>query len=325
MGEYRWNAKELGSVFVLPGAIAEHHLRLAGAVQLKVLLWFAKKGLGTFDAEECKDALGVSAPDCADALQYWVQAGVLTVSGTEPAPEKPKAPKKEKPAAPKLPAPVTKPRLPDVMTAKKKHGDFAYLLETASARLGRVLTPGDMETFLYLYESIALPAEVLLMIVEYAVQTEHFSIRYIEKTALNWAEDGITDMARAERRLLSMERQQQALCRVRTACGVSATALPSTVSAAQTVERWVYEWKLNDEIIRLAQEVCEKQIGKFQLKYIDRILGGWHEDGIDTAEKAKAALAPQKGKKAVPVTKEQQAYEDMVRQHLPVYKKKKKE
>ena len=76
MAEYTWKPSLMRRVFVLPEAIADKHLKMAGSVQLKVLLWVSRHG-GSFDAEACAKAIGVSAPDCADALQYWVAAGVL--------------------------------------------------------------------------------------------------------------------------------------------------------------------------------------------------------------------------------------------------------
>lgn len=57
----------------------------------------------------------------------------------------------------------------EVIARQKSSPDFAYLLDTASARLGKAITNGDMETLLYLYDTAGLPAEVILMVIEYAV------------------------------------------------------------------------------------------------------------------------------------------------------------
>ena len=78
---YTWNMRLMGDVFVLPGDIVDNHLRLAGSTQLKVLLWCARCGRGEFDAQACSAAIGVSPADCVDALQYWLQTGVLTENG----------------------------------------------------------------------------------------------------------------------------------------------------------------------------------------------------------------------------------------------------
>ena len=67
----------LGDIFAVPAAVVDEHIRLAGSAQLKVLLWALRAGKGSFDVERCAAAIGLSAPDCADAMQYWFQTGVL--------------------------------------------------------------------------------------------------------------------------------------------------------------------------------------------------------------------------------------------------------
>ena len=75
--KYQWNGEQLGSVFALPAAVVDQHIRMAGSAQLKVLLWFCRHGGGCFDAADCSAAIGLSPADCADAMQYWVEAKVL--------------------------------------------------------------------------------------------------------------------------------------------------------------------------------------------------------------------------------------------------------
>lgn len=57
----RWNPEALDEVFALPAQVVDRHIRLAGSAQLKVLLWLARAGRGTFDADACAAAIGLSA------------------------------------------------------------------------------------------------------------------------------------------------------------------------------------------------------------------------------------------------------------------------
>lgn len=185
---YKWNGDRLDAVFALPVSVVDGPLRMAGATQLKVLLWFARHG--AFDAVACSAAIGVSAADCSDAMQFWTETGVLIAAGEEaPAP------------APVLPTltvePPKRPGLPAVIEKQKSSADFDYLLKTAEQRLGRTVTPGEMESFLYIYDTIGLPAEVILMILVDAVNKNKVKVKssfrsYLEKVALTWAEQGIT-------------------------------------------------------------------------------------------------------------------------------------
>ena len=318
MAEYIWKPSLMRRVFVLPEAIADKHLKMAGSVQLKVLLWVSRHG-GSFDAEACAKAVGVSAPDCMDALQYWVAAGVLLSDGSEPMPE-PTA--SEKPPAPVAPPravtvpKVNKPQMTDVVRRQKKDGEFRGLLTEVSVRMGRPLSNGDAETLLYLYDTAGLPASVLLMVVGYAAQAERLNMRYIEKVALDWADRGIMTIAAVEEHLCYLERCDQAAIRVQTVCELSKPL--STAAALRLAEKWVFQWQVTDEVLREAYVVCREKTGKFESRYVDRVLENWHEQGVTTADEAANA----QGKKRAVDTGEKSEYEKMVEQYVPVYKKK---
>ena len=317
MEQLNWNPTQLGGVFALPASVVRDHLKMAGSVQLKVLLWYAANG--TFDAVACAKAIGSSAADCNDALQYWVEAGVLLRAGTPapaPAPAAPAAPVAA-PAAPKARPKAVKPQLTEVVAARAAHQEFGLLLDTLSARLGRPLSPGDMETMLYLWRDAGLPTEVILMAVGYATASDRFSVRYIEKIALDWADKGILTIDAAERHLCYLERCQEALLKVQTVC-----ALPEPISACATnlslAEKWIFTWRMGDDLLKKACEACVEKTGKFTPRYMDRVLENWKEQGVKTAEDLQP-LSHKKTKKSA----ENGEYEQMVENYLPVYKKKK--
>ncbi len=319
MAEYFWNPALMRHVFAVPEEIVDRHLRLAGSVQLKVLLWVSRNG--TFDAETCSRAIGVSAPDCVDALQYWVAAGVLsggepivaaptpTVVDTPPVEKKPKATPRPK---------VHKPQLTEVVRRQQEDGEFDGLLVEVSARMGRPLGNGDLETLLYLYESVGLPAAVILMVVGYAAQMERINMRYIEKVALDWADRGIVTMAAAEEHLCYLERCEQAVKRVQAVCQLDKPL--STAAAMRAAEKWICVFGITDEVLAEAYAICKEKTGKFDVRYIDRVLENWHEQGADSAEK----VAELTGKKTAKTRSlDHTEYEDMVERYVPVYKKKK--
>lgn len=319
MVEYVWNASLMRHVFVMPEDIADRHLRLASLVQLKVLLWLSRHD-GAFDADMCAEAIGEIVPDCRDALQYWVAAGVLQATGdgqpeTVVVPEAPSAQPAKKPPLPK----VIKPQMTDVIRRQKKDEEFGGLLTEVGARMGRPLSNGDAETLLYLYETVGVPAAVLLMVVGYAAQVERINMRYIEKVALDWADRGILTIAAAEEHLCYMERCEQAVRHVQTVCQLQK---PLTSAAAmRAAEKWICQWRLADEVLLQAYEICLGKTGKFETPYMDRVLENWHSQGVDTAEKV-AALSGKKPAKAA--TAENTEYEEMIGQYRPVYKKKKR-
>ena len=79
--EYSVNPAKLGAVFMLPCEVVDKHIKLAGAVQLKVLL-FAMRNLSEgITAAKIAAALSLPEVDVADALLYWTESGILTQIG----------------------------------------------------------------------------------------------------------------------------------------------------------------------------------------------------------------------------------------------------
>lgn len=322
MAEYFWNASMMRHVFAVPEEVVDRHLRLAGTVQWKVLLHVSRNG-GVFDATACSKAIGERESDCLDALQYWISAGVLEGEHVVPpvAPTVPETvavtvtPSTKTVARPK----AVKPQMTEVIRRQKKDEEFGGLLVEVSARMGRPLSNGDAETLLYLYETVGMPAAVLLMVVGYAAQTEHFNMRYIEKIALDWAERGLLTMEAAEEHLCYLERCEQAVLRVQAVC-----ALPkplSTAAAMRSAEKWICQWQISDEVLAKAYDVCLEKTGKFETRYMDRVLENWHSQGADTPEKVAQITGKKPQKEPSAVTTE---YENMIEQYVPVYRKKKR-
>ena len=56
------------SVFAVPSILVDKYLKLAGAVQLKVLLWLLRHPGQELDQQAISHSLGISPPDAADAM-----------------------------------------------------------------------------------------------------------------------------------------------------------------------------------------------------------------------------------------------------------------
>lgn len=74
---YGFNSSLYGKVFAVPGVLVEKHLRLAGAAQLKALLWLLYHSGESCDDEELSRVLGLSRGDVCDAMQYWIDNGLV--------------------------------------------------------------------------------------------------------------------------------------------------------------------------------------------------------------------------------------------------------
>ncbi len=327
---YTWSGRCAFEMAALPKA-AVGQLRLAGALSLRVLIWLCCAGDGEFDAMRCAADCGGSPADCEEALHYWIAQGLVALDtakaeptgntalscdsqreakpltdisavfvrenalkADESAAASPGGVREQKEEAAASPADTTagRPPLSKVIEARGRDERFAFLLETAAVKLGKPLSPADMTTYLYLYKEIGLPPEVILMVVGYAVQNGKARLSYIEKTAINWAEQGITTIAKADDYLYHLDRCRQAWETLSRWCEL--TVENPTVSQREAACRWIYDWKLPKEVICFTAEYAAQKTGKFQASYINRILEQLYEEGATTLEKARERIGEQK-------------------------------
>ncbi len=78
--EYNLNLGAWASVFAVPSEIVDKHIKLAGAAQLKVILWFLRHAGENFTVEDIAESLSMQNADVRDSLQYWVETGVISMN-----------------------------------------------------------------------------------------------------------------------------------------------------------------------------------------------------------------------------------------------------
>lgn len=341
---YTWDSGCAFEMASIPKAAAGQ-LKLSGAVQLRVLIWLCCVGQGQFDAESCAAACGGTPETCEEALEYWVQRGLIVLE--DDAPRAPQtaaappvaantvqvAPEKTEILLPQtVSEAITRPDRAQVIEAKTTDKQFGFLLETASAKLGKMLSPADMSVYLYLYRDLGLPPEVILMVIGYAVKSGKAKLSYIEQTAKGWAQDGINTIAAADAYLCKLEQNEQAWKQLSEAIDLGHTR--PTVAAKTAAGRWLFEWQFSVEVIKIAVEYTVEKLGKFGMSYTDRILERLYSEGIVTAEAVREELSGKKKSQKKPSTARMKTakdrapsfdidqYEKLARRHRPLPPKK---
>lgn len=281
-----WNG-----VFAFPSCVVDKHIKLAGAAQLKTLLWIFRHTGEQFEAADIADALGMAEPDVKDAMQYWIETGLLCKRGENPAvtaqPEAaPILPEKaaEKPVI--LPPPIEKPTFQDVVRRAGESEEVKYLLLQAQLRLGKTISPADQGTLLWMHDWLGLPVEVILMIMEYAVMEGKTGMAYIEKIGIDWANNEIDTIEKAEAKINEIQQSKKAWNKI---CGV--LDIPQRKPSKRELNyarNWLEIWQMKLDAIALAYDECVNHTGKMSLSYINKILERWNANGIKTAKQAEA-------------------------------------
>ncbi len=322
--EYQINLGMWQSVFAVPTEIVDQHLKLAGAAQLKVLLWFLRYAGQPFTVETIAESLSMQTADVRDCMQYWVQTGVIAVrdgqiTPTASAPEPtaavsqpqsvltvqtaepiattaeptvsenisavptPAEQSKEQPTQPSRV--LSRPQKPEPKYIAQRMAEdesIQYLMQTADEIFGRMTSNNDKATLLIIHEHDGLPVEVIIMLLQYAYSIGKNNMRYIEKMAITWADEEITTLEAAEKKIARLTGGREAAKKVQRILGLDEHS--PTEKEIQVADTWLNEWKFSEDMVRKAYETCVDIKGKYIPNYVNSILGRWNRSGIVTVQ-----------------------------------------
>ena len=291
--KYYLNPSAFTSAFSLPSKIVDDYINLASQNETKVILYFFRHTSDGFDIGKCALALGISASDVNDALYFWAKNGVLlSESETNITVNKPEKPK--------LVIKNAKPTRLDVANRGLEDEDFAFVLRHAQEKFGRNLKSNEASTLLYIYDDLGLDVSVIIFLMQYALNEGKLNIRFIEKTAVDWVNDGVKSVVDAESSIAKKIKLDLAWKRTEKAFGIEHRK-PSAKETRYS-DIWFNEWFLDDEVLKIAYDVCVNAKSKFIFEYCARTIENWYKEGKTSPEEIKATLeknAPksQKGKK----------------------------
>ncbi len=292
-----------GLSFNVPACVADKHLKLAGAAQLKALLWLLRHAADSPSSEDISKALNMNHADVCDAMQYWIEAGIVLADGiAAPAAEQPEY-AKPLPASAPVPAaelaPI-KPTAEQIAKRAKEDAEIHFMLNQAQKKLGRTIGYDSQATLLMICDTYGLPVEVLLMLIEYCVSVNKSSISYIAKAARDWGEREIDSLEKADEQIRALRRCNGLW---KSLCAMTGISTPNPTSdQSKYLRRWSVELGFDIEMIYIAYEEMANHTDKISFAYMNKVLQNWYDAGIKTPEdvdksKSEKKFAPEKSRK----------------------------
>ena len=270
--EYMINPTAFSSAFTVPANVVDGYLKLAKGEHIKVLLYILRNMSDDLSEEMVAHQTDVSLFDVKEALLYWADAGVLL----------PKAAPVDNQTKKQVVTRSQKPNRNDVALRGAEDPKIRYLLNEAQLRLGRNLKSNEASTLVWLYDDEGMDVSLILMIVQYAVENGKANMRFIESTAVNWINKGITSVAGADEALRQLTIGEQAWRVVSTAFGIEKRK-PSP-KETELSALWVDTWGMSTAMLEAAYAACVDTKSKFSFSYTAKIIETWHEKGYEKPE-----------------------------------------
>lgn len=212
---------------------------------------------------EIAKILGMKTSDVQDAVKYWKAEGFNIFDNAK------------KP----VPADKSSYKPSEISSFMQEDPDLAFLYEEAQKSMGKTLSTTDIQTLFWLYDHLGLSTSVIMLIVNYAKKTGNARMRYIEKTAVDWADKGITTVPAAEEYLAKLDALKTYEYKIARLFQLDRPLLPSEKAV---VEEWAQRLKPPEELLFHAYEICIERKNKFSMKYINGIVKSWLEKGYRT-------------------------------------------
>lgn len=165
----------------------------------------------------------------------------------------------------------------DEIKTFRNNPDISELLFILEAYIKRTLSSVEMNVVFFWMDELKFSKELAEYLIEYCVSGGHISLRYMEKVALNWAEQNISTVEQAKQ--ISAFRSKAYYTIVKS-FGISGRNLTENETAFVT--KWTKNYGFDLEII---QEACKRTISAIQkpsFEYADSILTSWREKNVHT-------------------------------------------
>lgn len=294
--EYKINPAAYSGIFPVPSAIVDENIRLAGAVQLKVILYLLRHSAEgkQISCLQVAQALFLSEEDVADAMIFWRERGIVVESDSPPVPvvqaaspvaavpEESQTPKAEEVKIVKKVAdlPISRPSHEQIAARCKECEEIAVLFSEAQQILGKTIGYDGQSVLIMMYDSYGLPLEVILMAIEYAVSQGKASFSSIAKIGRLWSELEIDSIEGVIQYIEEHNAVNEVWNKLRTLTDI--TNKRPTTKQFGYLTAWIKEYGYNADMIYYAYEECVDRTGKMSMPYMDRIISGWHKNGVKT-------------------------------------------
>lgn len=276
---------------VISNRFIDEYMQDANDAQLKIYLYLIRMMSARLDTSigDIADKFNYTEKDVKRALVYWEKKKLLTLdydsqkniagihlmdssasAATYPSvnaafPEQPQVRQFS----------VEKPNYTaDQLQDFKANESTARLLFVAEQYLKKTLSANDMRTILFIMDKLGFSEDLTDYLIQYCVDRGKRDLRYIEKVAISWAEQGITTQKQAASLSGKYDKGVYEIMRA-----LGKNNIPTETEVAY-IDRWRKLYGFENDVILAACERTVLATDSHRFEYADSILTNWHKAGV---------------------------------------------
>ena len=239
--------------------------------------------------EDTATLLSMLASEIISALEYWESQKILTlnilstddfeVSFTFIKPKEKKNPVIEKPVKTKPYLQQTRPNYsPSELTIYLQDPQVQALYKMAERSLGRLLSSSDQQILFGLYDWLHMPIDLIEYLLDHCATRGHTSMRYIEKTAIAWVNEGILSLKQAKMKA----DMDKIYFKILSEVGLGTQNI--TQVQKDYIQKWLNDYQLGIDIIMEGCRRTSAQTKNPSLRYLDSIFKSWYKNKVTSLE-----------------------------------------
>lgn len=290
---------------IIDNVFIDSYMAKANGEYVKVyLLLLRRLGNGSsFSVSEAAEILENTEGDIIRALKYWAKKGLLTIeygpdgemsglrietssketrfSDTSDMHSQDRDQTDTVPAFEDVDSLRNTPKSEEVtpsigdISEYKSRREFKQLLFIAEQYIGRTLSPSDVETLTYFYDTLQFSVDLTEYLIEYCVENGHRSMHYIKSVAIAWSDAGIRTVSEARKSSSFYNRDCSAVLKAFGITGRMAAPVET-----EFVKKWTGQYGFTIDIIVEACSRTVSAIHQASFEYADKILTNWYQKGV---------------------------------------------
>lgn len=173
----------------------------------------------------------------------------------------------------------------EIIDYNKKNPEIKMLYEGAEKIYSRPLTSVERRELAYVAQMCGnLQIDAILIAIDFCNKNKK-AMPQIRRICEDWSNKGILSYRQAEKQIKTMLENEQIENKVKKCFGIYNRALSSQEKTY--ILKWVKTYNFNIYMIKEAFNRCVDSIGQLSFPYIEKIMCGWHKNGIKTEQQLK--------------------------------------